>query len=130
MNLIDRALGIHPAALAFRSERSAVLAANIANAGTPGFRARDYDCQKALKSYTSELNVGMGTTHPKHIPVSTNIDYGGLMYRVPTRYSSHDNTVEADVEQSAFSENALRYQASLQFLNGSINGLRKAITGK
>lgn len=130
MNWIDKGLGIHPSALAFRSERGSVLAANIANSATPGFRARDYDFQKALATYMTDKNVGIKATHSNHIRASAPNDYGGLMYRVPTRHSTNDNTVEADVEQAAFSENALRYQASLQFLNGSISGLRKAISGR
>lgn len=138
MSWIDSALGIHPAALTFRSERGAVLAANIANSTTPGYRARDYDFQEALKASMKEqsagaagnLNVGVTGTHAKHISTASVNDYGGLLYRMPTRVSTNDNTVEADVEQAAFAENALRYQASLQFLNGSISGIRKAITGK
>ena len=130
MNWIDQALGVHPAALAFRSERGAVLAANIANSATPGYRARDYDFQKALQQEMKGQNVGMQSTHANHISTNSSNDYGGLLYRVPTRFSSNDNTVEADVEQAAFAENAMHYQASLQFLNGSISGLRKAITGK
>lgn len=133
MSWIDSALGVHPAALTFRSERSSVLAANIANSGTHGYRARDFDFQKALQSQMGKQQVAPVTieaTHDKHIRATGTNDYGGLLYRVPTRFSTNDNTVEADVEQAAFAENALRYQASLQFLNGSISGLRKAITGK
>ena len=51
------------------------------------------------------------------------------LYRVPHQPSLDGNTVEADVEQSEFSENALRYQASLRFINGRVSTLRAAITG-
>ncbi|PCJ26666.1 MAG: flagellar basal body rod protein FlgB [SAR86 cluster bacterium] len=130
MSWIDRALGIHPAALVFRSQRSSILAANIANAATPGYKAKDYDFQNALRTYTGGRALSMKTTNENHASSSANKNYGGLLYRVPTKYSSNNNTVEAEVEQAAFSENALRYQTSLQFLNGSISGLRKAITGQ
>lgn len=130
MSWIDRALGIHPAALTFRSERGSVLATNIANAATPGFRARDYDFQKALQGFMSDKPAGLQTTHRNHMSAGVGNEYGGLLYRMPTRFSSIDNTVEADVEQAAFAENALRYQASLQFLDGAISGLRKAIKGQ
>lgn len=130
MNIIDKAFGIHPAALSFRSERGSILAKNIANSTTPDFKARDYDFRSALRQFGGDLQVGMQATNSRHIKTSTESDFGNLLYRVPTRAASNNNTVEADVEQAAFSENALRYQTTLQFLNGSISGLRKAITGK
>ena len=129
MSWIDRALGIYPAALTFRSQRSAVLAANIANADTPGYKARDYDFQEALRIYASGRTLGLRTTHARHKGLSQATQFGGLLYRVPTKASSNGNTVESEVEQAAFSENAVRYQTSLQFLNGAISGLRLAIRG-
>ena len=130
MNMIDKAFGIHAKALTFRSERGSILAANIANSATPGFQARDYDFRTALKQFSSGENVGMKSTNSRHIKTSSQPEFGNLLYRVPTRVSTNDNTVEADVEQAAFSDNAIRYQTTLQFLNGSIAGLRKAITGR
>ena len=130
MNIIDKAFGIHAAALSFRSERGSILAVNIANSATPDFQARDYDFRTALRKFTGDQQVGMQTTNSRHIQTSAKNDFGALLYRVPTRVTTNNNTVEADVEQAAFSDNALRYQTSLQFLNGSISGLRKAITWK
>ena len=40
--------GIHGAALTLRSQRLNLLASNIANAATPGYRARDIDFDRAL----------------------------------------------------------------------------------
>ena len=129
MSWIDQALGIHPSALAFRSQRSSVLAANIANADTAGYKARDYDFRTALQTADQGQTMKMRATHSRHIQASASDRFGDLKYRVPTKFSSTGNTVEAEVEQAAFSENALRYQTSLQFLNGSISGMRLAITG-
>lgn len=130
MNIIDKAFGIHPAALTFRSQRGAVLAANIANSATPGFQARDYDFRKALQTFSEGGGVRLQATNAGHIKPASSNDFGDLLYRVPTRASTNNNTVEADVEQAAFSDNALRYQTTLQFLDGSISGLRKAISGR
>ncbi|MCG8416048.1 MAG: flagellar basal body rod protein FlgB [Pseudomonadales bacterium] len=130
MDLFDKALGIHAEALKFRSQRGAVLAANIANSATPGFQARDYDFRSALKTASNDARIQLQTSRPGHLAASDESEFGTLLYRVPTRTSEHNNTVEAEVEQAAFSENALRYQASLRFLSGSISGLRKAIRGE
>ncbi len=130
MNIIDKAFGIHATALSFRSERGSILAANIANSATPGFQARDYDFRTALRKFSNGEHVGMQATNSRHIRTESQNEFGNLLYRVPTRVATNNNTVEADVEQAAFSENALRYQTTLQFLNGSISGLRKAISGR
>ena len=130
MNWIDRALGIYPAALTFRSQRSAVLAANIANADTPGYQARDYDFQDALRTHSITRSLKLSTTNARHTNLPESTQFGGLLYRVPTKHSANGNTVQPEVEQAAFSENAVRYQTTLQFLNGAISGLRLAIRGQ
>ena len=130
MNWIDNALGLHAKALSFRSQRSSVLATNIANASTPGYKARDYDFQTALRSVADGGQIQMKTTHSNHALNSSNDSFGDLLYRVPTKEMSNGNSVEAEVEQAAFSKNALEYQATLQFLEGSISGLRLAIKGQ
>jgi flagellar basal-body rod protein FlgB len=130
MSLLDNALGISAQALAFRSQRSSVLAANIANAETPQYFARDYDFKTALSEAASGYDTKLATSDDGHISVGAGGDYGDAQYRIPTKTSTNGNTVEEEIEQAAFSENALRYQTSLQFLNGSIRGLRLAIKGE
>lgn len=130
MNWIDKALGVHPQALSFRSQRSGVLAANIANASTPGYKARDYDFQTALRSVADGGQLQMKTTHSQHAVNANNDSFGQLLYRIPTKEMHDGNSVEPEVEQAAFARNAMEYQATMQFLNGSISGLRLAIKGQ
>ncbi len=130
MSWIDSALGIYPTALTFRSQRSAVLAANIANADTPGYKARDYNFQDALRVHSSGQALKLRTTNARHSSLPESTQFGGLLYRVPTKHSANGNTVQPEIEQAAFSENAVRYQTTLQFLNGAISGLRLAIRGQ
>ena len=130
MSWIDSALGIYPQSLVFRSQRSAVLAANIANSDTAGYKAKDYDFREALKSHSSVQPLELLTTNARHARSSESSNFGGLLYRIPTKDAVNGNTVEAEVEQAAFAENAVRYQTSLQFLSGAISGLRLAIKGQ
>ena len=132
--LLDRQFGIHAPALQFRSERSRVLASNLANADTPNYKARDLSFGEVLakhgKGPSGAAGVGLTTTHSRHVRVgSTGSESGALLYRNPYQPSLDGNTVEADVEQAAFARNAVQYQASLMFLTGKIRGLRLAITG-
>jgi flagellar basal-body rod protein FlgB len=53
-----------------------------------------------------------------------------LLYRNPYQASLDGNTVEMPVEQAAFSENNVRYQASLTFINNQISLLQFAIAGQ
>ncbi|MCB1671545.1 MAG: flagellar basal body rod protein FlgB [Gammaproteobacteria bacterium] len=130
MSWIDSALGIHPAALQFHSQRSSALAANIANEGTPGYKARDYDFDSVMRSLAKGTEPGLRTTSSGHLTGAADARFGNLQYRVPTKPLVEGNSVEPEVEQAVFAENALRYQASLQFLEGAFAGLRLAIRGQ
>jgi flagellar basal-body rod protein FlgB len=118
----------HETALKLRAERHQVLSSNIANADTPNYKARDLDFRSALKSAASG-GLSLRTTSELHLPARNAPPGGDLKYRVPTQPALDGNTVETDVEQAAFAENAIRYRASLTFLNGSIQTLRYALRG-
>ena len=130
-SLLDNAFGISAQALAFRSQRSSLLAANIANAETPEYLARDYDFKSVLEQAASGYDTSkLATSDEGHIAVGNGGAYGEPQYRIPTKSSDSGNTVEEEIEQAAFSENSLRYQTSLQFLNGTIRSLKLAIKGE
>ncbi len=124
----DNALGIHPQALAIREKRSEVLAANLANADTPGYKARDLDFKSILKQTLPETQT-LERTQAGHFPSQQLLD-SRLMYRNPNQVSLDGNTVEANVEQARYAENAVQYQASLQFLNNKFSGLMMALRGQ
>lgn len=129
----ENALGIHADALALRSRRLEVLASNLVNADTPGYKARDIDFRTALDEAASTAKAGqLQTTRAGHIGSGSGISNSNfeVQYRVPTQPSTDGNTVEAEVEQAEFSRNASQYQVSLQFLSGRFSGLRRAITGE
>lgn len=126
----DKAFGIHAQALALRSHRAEVIAGNLANADTPGYKARDFDFKQMLKQEVGG-SVRMQATHQNHIqPDQGLVPPAQLLYRTPMQPSLDGNTVDTEQEHTAFSANALEYQASLNFLNGKIDGLRKAIRGE
>jgi len=131
MNL-DQAFGIEPRALGLRAYRASLLAANLANADTPGYQARDIDFQAALERvHDTGATLAPRVTNPGHLSASLNGAPSGVrpLYRAPLQASLDGNTVNTQREQAAFLYNALRYQASLTFLGGRIHQLRLAITG-
>ncbi len=129
--MLDSIFGIHERALYAAADRVGVLATNIANADTPNFKARDYDFAAVLAGTSEEGGIALTRTHVGHLPV---VDAGAtsadLKYRIPYQPSLDGNTVEAPVEHAKFAENAMRYQASLDFINRRIATLTTALTGQ
>ena len=130
---IDNALGVHPQALLLRAQRTEVLARNIANADTPGYKARDIDFHAVLKAQTAGSNdtASLARTNAAHIsdPVAAPAETR-MQYRLPMMPSLDGNTVEAQVEQAEFAQNSMQYMASLRLLNGKLKGLMTAIKGE
>ena len=128
MKSIQGHLKFHSEALALRSQRNEVLASNIANAATPNFKAKDlkFDEMLNVKLGLSELQ----TSDSRHFAVSVGPNDEGIGFRQNITPSQDGNTVELHVEQMQFSENVMRYQTSLEFLNRKIAGLRSAIKGE
>lgn len=108
--------GIHGDALRLRSQRVGILASNIANAATPGYKARDIDFEAALADMKS-------TTSSRAIE-------GHIRYRVPEMASLDGNTVDLANEQIAFAENALAYSATLSFVQGRVETVTRALRGE
>lgn len=113
MPAVDTLFGIHANALKLREQRMTMLASNIANAATPGYKARDIDFSSALQL------AEQGQVHD-----------AAVRYRVPVQASIDGNTVELATEQTAFAENALAYRSSLSFLQGRIGSITRALKGE
>jgi flagellar basal-body rod protein FlgB len=127
--MFDNVFGIHESALLLHGQRLGVLANNLANADTPNFKARDIDFAAVLGGTANETPLPVTLTHSAHLPLSDDEPAGELLYRNPYQASLDGNTVEMPVEQAAFSENNVRYQASLQFINNQISLMQFAIAG-
>ncbi len=109
--------GVHGTALTLRSQRMTLLASNIANAGTPGYKARDIDFRAALDAATQGGDPALA-------------GQAATAYRVPVTASLDGNTVELSTEQTQFAENALHYRTTLSFLEGRVGTLKRALRGE
>lgn len=117
--------GIHEQALKVREERGKLLAANLANSDTPGYQAKDIDFKEALSNESSKINK----THKGHMELGDTTGFQEK-YRIPTQNAIDGNTVEDHIEKAKFAENAIQHQATLEFINSRISGLRSAIRGE
>ena len=128
--MFDNVFGIHEPALLLHGQRLGVLATNLANADTPNYKARDIDFSEVL-AHTDEGSLQMRITQAAHITIAdAELPAGDLKYRNPYQASLDGNTVEMPVEQAAFAENNVRYQASLTFINMNIAQMQLAIAGQ
>ena len=132
-SILDKHFAPLQTALDLRAYRQQLLAANMANADTPNYKAVDLDFGAAFK----QALQGQGGA----LPLAT--DQGGQMQPVsqqPAAASSvrfeaggntrlDGNSVNMDREQSAFTSNSIQYEAALTFLGGKIKTLTSAITG-
>ena len=116
----SNALGVHEQALLLRGERSQILATNIANSDTPGYKARDIDFNAALDARLASERGGAAASDPR----------AGMVWRTPTMPSLDGNTVELNREQVAFAENAVAYSATLSFVQGKVNTITRALKGE
>ena len=128
--MFDNIFGIHEQALMVQGQRMGVLAGNLANADTPGYKARDIDFAAVLSQSQGDGALPLAATDSAHIILSgTAPASADVKYRNPYQASLDGNTVEMPVEQAAFSETNVRYQASLNFINSRISELTLAING-
>lgn len=135
-NQLDLTLQFHTDALKLRGQRQQLLASNIANADTPGYKARDLDFRKAMQEAAAEstFNVSMARTAQGHLASVAERDgatagAAPALYRVPVQPSLDGNTVDMDVERASFADNAIHYEANLMILNSQLKSLLSAIQG-
>ncbi|WP_035053733.1 flagellar basal body rod protein FlgB [Andreprevotia chitinilytica] len=119
-------------ALKLRSQRQEVIAANIANADTPNYKARDFDFRSAFDAATAKQHAGqMATTDAHHLQPKSGVANPlspQLQYRNPFQPSIDGNTVEMNTEMREFSDNAIRYQAAITFMQGQISTMKTALS--
>lgn len=126
---LDKLMGFHHKATQVRTERMEVIAGNLANADTPGYKARDINFQKAMQTAMASRSQNLERTHEKHFKGQMQMQ-GAMEFRVVDQPDTGDgNTVDVQIERNTFLDNGLRYQAGLQFLNGKIKGMKKALKG-
>ena len=125
MTKLDEMFRFSQNALNLHAHRQQLIASNIANADTPGYKARDLDFAAALKNAeaaqgAARMPVRAGESGPLGAE---------LLYRSAVQRSVDGNTVDLDVERAHFAENAVRYEAQLMFINSRIKSMLSAIQG-
>jgi flagellar basal-body rod protein FlgB len=132
INKLDKELNFHHQALSLRVARQELLSSNVANADTPNFKAKDIDFASVLNQKLSlapsQNQVNLNTTSPMHINSAASGIFGdNILYRVPLQPSADGNTVDMDMERTRFADNAIKYDASISFLNNEFRNISSAL---
>lgn len=133
LDKLDASLRFQQEAINLRAQRQEILAANIANADTPGYQARDIDFASEMKKVMERgraegSGVALALTSARHIPAATHTALSlDLLYRVPDQPSMDGNTVDMDRERTQFADNSLKYQSDLTVLGGQIKGMMSVL---
>ena len=132
-------------ALVVRAERQRLIASNIANADTPGYIGRDIDFKQAMGNAMGSANTPSavslgastdGTSHARHIPLQSTLSSlssdgsPALAYTLQTQPAMDGNSIDMDRERASFVDNAIHYEATLRFINGSAKTILSAIQGQ
>lgn len=132
LDRISEHFSFYQRAVDLRAQRQEILSSNIANADTPGYKARDFEFGQALASAQAERGLpstSLALTSARHIPAQAArlVPDADVLYRTPLQPSLDGNTVDMDVERVQFADNTLRYQADLTLLSSRIKGLQAAM---
>ncbi|MFA6970904.1 MAG: flagellar basal body rod protein FlgB [Gallionella sp.] len=133
INKLDEALRFNQTALSLRGARQELLASNIANADTPGYKARDINFAAALQNAVAgtSAKLPLATSSSLHLEgnVGSTVMGAPVQYRRPVQPSADGNTVDMDVERAQFADNALRYEASVKFTSDELKDMLTALQG-
>jgi flagellar basal-body rod protein FlgB len=132
LDRISQDLSFFQQSLNLRADRQGVLAANIANADTPNYKARDFDFASALQGAMGDRmhlpDTSLALTSARHIPgKAVSPDPAELLYREPYQPSLDGNTVDMDAERVQFADNTMRYQSSMAVISNRIKTLSSAL---
>ena len=133
MDEMTKTMAASASGMAAQAARVRLSAENIANADTPGYRARDMDFAAALREATGAASPArtLSATQAGHLsPAAGARAEAGLKYATPSQTNLDSNSVDMDRERAAFADNAVHYEATLRFINGSVRTLLSAITGQ
>lgn len=134
INIFDKNLTLLEKAMSLQSRRNSVIASNIANRETPGYRAQDIVFEKELeKAYHSDRPGPLKTDDPRHFD---GVRREPLEMVKGTQINSFNpdprmdgNTVNLDKEMAKLAENQLMYQAAVRAVSWKFNALKSAISG-
>ena len=117
--------------LNLRQQRQEIIAVNVANSDTPGYKARRLEFEDALKASLPPRDaLPMARTSRQHLPMPYAEPVIGEIQAVETPIPKGDrNSVNMEQEMARQTANQLLYNYAAQSISGQIGSLRMIIDG-
>jgi len=131
MEIFNKTIGVLEEALNIRSEKNRVIASNIANQDTPGYRAKELNFRDSLKSAADpdSPTLSMTQTNASHLGLRPAGQEPLQPVEIPGTSKRLDgNSVDPEMEMAKLAENQILYNASIQFISDRFKQLQTAIT--
>jgi flagellar basal-body rod protein FlgB len=110
------------------SQRQQVVASNLANIDTPGYKTKDVSFQATMQELLSEDTVNMQTTRPEHSQGMMQIFPQAQVFEVQGLPSREDrNNVDLDKEMLKLSETSFAYSLITQMIRGKLGMIATSI---
>jgi flagellar basal-body rod protein FlgB len=110
--------------------RQGLLAENVANAETPGYRGRDlaqYDFAKRASSLASSTSISTTATQPMHFSVASENGAFGAQRMANFEITPEGNGITLEDEMMKVSTNLMDYQAATSIYQKSVKILKTAL---
>lgn len=133
VKLHDKHMLLLEQSLALRTRRNAMLASNVANRETPGYRAQDL-------MFETQLTKALHSDRPGPLNVTDSRHFDGVQ-REPLELVEGEqinsfnpdprmdgNTVDLDKEMAKMAENQMMFDATIKAMNWKLRNLKSAIT--
>ncbi len=132
IKLFDKNLAMLEKTMELRSRRNSMIAANVANRETPGYRAQDLVFEKELETALHSDKPGpLKVSDPRHFDGVKRQEIenvkGSQINSFNPSPRMDGNTVDLDKEMAKLAENQLMYQAAVRSVNWKIRLLKAAI---
>ncbi len=118
--------------LNMRQLRQGVISSNVANAETPGYKAKKLDFEQALsRAINIENFKEMYGNHADHFALGQGAIAGvrADIYDNPHVNVTNDgNTVDLEREMANLADNSIMYKAALRLINKKLAALRYSVT--
>ncbi|PUU94665.1 flagellar basal body rod protein FlgB [Halanaerobium sp.] len=120
-------LEIITSALAGSARRGELIANNLANVSTPGYKRQDIDFKRALKKeMDSSDSINLKTTQDNHLAFSR--QYSAVQNSENSRMSRNDgNSVDIEVEMAELAKNTIYYNVMTKRAAGYFSTLNQVI---
>jgi flagellar basal-body rod protein FlgB len=127
LNLLDPVTAAIDKVLDLRTRQQAMAAANLANADTPGYKARHVDFGKSLSRLLRQQASQPARTHAAHMGDESS---RAVVVRTvePHPWAADGNSVDPQREMAVLTENQLLYNASIEIFNRRLGVLRYAVS--